>query len=74
LISDLSASFINLSPDKVESEITKWLRSIAEFFGADRCTIGLFSEDGTRLTGVYEYHSADTEPGPEFLSREQLPW
>ena len=65
---------MNLPPDEVDSEINKGLRSITEFFDADRCTVGLFSEDGTRLTGAYEYHSAETEPGPEFLSKEQMPW
>ena len=74
LISNLSAGFVNLPPDEVDSEINKELRSITEFFDADRCTVGLFSEDETRLTGAYEYHSAETEPGPEFLSKEQMPW
>jgi len=74
LISNLSAGFVNLPPDEVDSEINKELRSITEFFDADRCTVGLFSEDGARLTGAYEYHSAETKPGPEFLSKEQMPW
>jgi signal transduction histidine kinase len=74
LISNLSAGFVNLPPDEVACEINKELRSITEFFDADRCTVGLFSEDGTRLTSAYEYHSAETEPGPEFLSKEQMPW
>ena len=29
---------------------------------------------GPGSTGAYEYHSAETEPGPEFLSKEQMPW
>jgi PAS domain S-box-containing protein len=74
LISNLSAGFVNLPADEVDSAINKELRSITEFFDADRCTVGLFSEDGTRLTGVYEYHSAETGPGPEFLLKEQMPW
>ena len=73
LISDLSAGFVNLPPDKVDSEINKGLRSITEFFDADRCTIGLFSEDGTRLARAFEYHSAEAEPAPESCRRNKCP-
>jgi formate hydrogenlyase transcriptional activator len=74
LLSDLSASFVNVLPDVVDSQINEWLRSISQFFNVDRCTIGLFSEDGTRLKSAYEYHSAGTERGPELFSKEQMPW
>jgi PAS domain S-box-containing protein len=74
LISDLSASFVNLPSDKVESEITKGLRFITEFFDADRCTIGLFSEDGTQLVRAFEYRSAGAQPGPESIRKEQMLW
>ena len=74
LISDLSARFVNLPPEEVDSEISRGLRSITEFFKVDRCTIGLFSEDATLLVRVFEYLSPGAEPGPETLSRDQLPW
>jgi PAS domain S-box-containing protein len=74
LISNLSAGFVNLPPDEVASEINKVLGSITEFFDADRCSIGLFSEDGTQLSRAFEYHSAEAEPAPESASKEQMPW
>ena len=74
LVSDLSAGFVNLPPDQVDSEINKWLRIITEFFDADRCTIGLFSEDRTLLERVFEYHSSDSKPAVESISKEQMPW
>jgi len=74
LISDLSAGFVNLPSQEVDSEINRGLRSITEFFDADRCTIGLFSEDRTRLARVFEYLSPGAELAPEFISREQMPW
>jgi formate hydrogenlyase transcriptional activator len=74
LISDLSAGFVNLPPEEVDSEINRGLRSITEFFNVDRCTIGLFSEDRTLLARVFEYVSAGAEPAPESLSKEQMPW
>ena len=74
LISSLSAGFVNLPPDKFESQINRELRSITEFFDVDRCSIGLFSEDGTQLARAFEYHSAEAEPAPESVSKEQIPW
>ena len=74
LISNLSAAFVNLPPGEVDSEINKGLRSITEFFDADRCSIGLFSEDGNQLALAFEYHSSEAEPGPKSMSKEQFPW
>ena len=74
LMSDLSAGFVNLRPDEVDTEINKGLRSITEFFDADRCSIGLFSEDRTQLALAFEYRRADAEPAPGSLSKEQMPW
>jgi formate hydrogenlyase transcriptional activator len=74
LISDLSAGFVNLRPEEVDSAITRGLRSITEFFDVDRCTIGIFSEDGNRLVRVFEYLSPGAESAPEAISREQMPW
>jgi PAS domain S-box-containing protein len=74
MISDLSTDFVKLSLDEVDGEINKGLRLIAEFFDADRCSIGLFSEDRAQLALAFEYHSAGAEPAPEFLLKEQIPW
>jgi formate hydrogenlyase transcriptional activator len=74
LISELSAGFVNISSNEVESEIHKWLQRITEFFDADRCTLGLFSEDGTQLRRAFEFHLAGVEPAPDSLSKNQLPW
>jgi two-component system, LuxR family, sensor kinase FixL len=74
LTSDLSSRFVNLPSDKVDSEINKWLRSITEFFEADRCSLGLFSEDATRLVRFLEYHFPGAQPAAEYVSKEQMPW
>jgi len=74
LISGLSAGFVNLPPEKVDSEINRGLRSITEFLNVDRCGIGLFSEDKTQLALVFEYVSQGAEPAPESISKEQMPW
>jgi transcriptional regulator with GAF, ATPase, and Fis domain len=74
LISDLSAGFVNISCEQIEDQINKCLRQITEFFDADGCTLGLFSEDGNLLTRAFEYHLEGAEPGPVSLSKDQLPW
>jgi formate hydrogenlyase transcriptional activator len=74
LISDLSAGFVSISSTEIEDEIKKWLQRITDFFDADRCTLGLFSEDGTLLRSAFEYHQAGVEPAPTSLSEDQLPW
>jgi len=74
LISDLSARFVNLAPDQVDGEINRGLRSITEFFDADRCTIGLFSENGARLVRAFDYYLTEAEPAPESMSKEQFRW
>ena len=74
LISDLSAGFVNISSQEVEGEINNWLQRITEFFDADRCTLGLFSEDGTQLQRKFDYHLEGVEPAPVSLSKDQLPW
>jgi PAS domain S-box-containing protein len=74
LISDLSAGFVSISSDEIENQINKCLQQITEFFAADRCTLGLFSEDGTQLKRAFEYHLEGVEPGPVSISKDQLPW
>ena len=74
LISDLSAGFVNISPGDVHAEINKWLQRITEFFDSDRCTIGLFSEDGTQLMSAFEYHREGVEPAPDSIAKDQMPW
>ena len=74
LISDLSAGFVNIPSNEIENQINKGLEQITEFFAADRCTLGLFSEDGTLLTRAFEYHREGVEPAPVSLSKDQLPW
>jgi formate hydrogenlyase transcriptional activator len=74
LVSDLSAGFVNISSNEVEGEINKWLQRITEFFDADRCTLGLFSEDRAQLRRAFEYHREGVEPAPVSLSQDQLPW
>jgi len=74
LISDLSAGFVSISSDQIEDQINKCLEQITEFFAADRCTLGLFLEDGAQLKRAFEYYVEGVEAGPVSISKDQLPW
>ena len=73
-ISDLSAGFVNIAAEEIENQITAWLQRITKFFKVDRTSLGLFSEDGTRLELAFEYHREGIESAPASISREQVPW
>ena len=74
LLSELSASFVNISPDKVDAQINNGLLRIAEFFDADQCGLGIFSEDGAQLSLGYGYHAEGVASLPESASKEEFPW
>jgi len=74
LISDLSAGFVSISSDQIEDQINTCLEQITEFFAADRCTLGLFLDDGAQLKRAFEYYVEGVEAGPVSISKDQLPW
>jgi PAS domain S-box-containing protein len=72
LVSNLSSDFVGLSIDKIDSSILGWLRTLAEFFSVDRCSIGLFSDD---LKGMrFDYYVPVALPSQAYARKEQLPW
>jgi transcriptional regulator with GAF, ATPase, and Fis domain len=76
LLSDLSARFVNIPPDRVDSEIEHGLRQILDFFQVDR--IGLLQslpdKPAHRIThGVYSKDVPPVPVGVE-LPRSIFPW
>ncbi len=45
LLSELSAAFVNLAPDRVDERIAYWLKRLVSFLGADRGAIFEFKEE-----------------------------
>ena len=76
MLSTLSAHFVNLPPDRVESQIANELKMIAEFLEVDRATIFYLSEVDRKLRSVLSY--TNTEAGVAAASSQvefdQLPW
>ncbi len=55
LISTLSTTFINLSPDEIDEGINNALKTIAKFINAHHSFILILSEDNTFSDEVYEW-------------------
>ncbi len=70
LISDLSARFMNISPDKMDEEIERSLKLIYEFFGCDRCALLEGFPDKTKWKIA---HVAARENLPPVPVGEELP-
>ena len=76
LLSDLSARFVNIPPDQVDSEIDYGLRQILEFFQVDRAGLLRSLPDGSghQITrGVYGENVPPVPLGVE-LPRSIYPW
>ncbi|MCJ7685997.1 MAG: sigma 54-interacting transcriptional regulator [Desulfobacteraceae bacterium] len=59
LISDISVSFVNIPSEAVDGEINQCLGRLSQFFGIDRCTLVVFTEDDA--TSLLTHSWAATE-------------
>ena len=76
LLSDLSARFVNIRPDRVDSEIEHSLRQTLEFFRVDRCGLLqiLRSKNSFQITHVVSSDDAPPVPVGVELPRSLYPW
>jgi PAS domain S-box-containing protein len=77
LVSGISARFVNIPPDRVDSEIERGLREILEFFKVDRCMLIRTLHDHTawQVTHVaYADDQCPRVPVGAVLSRAIHPW
>ena len=76
LLADVSARFVNMPPDRVDSEIESGLRQILEFFQVDRVGLmrALPDRSAYQIThGVYSENAPSVPVGVE-LPRSIHPW
>ncbi len=77
LIATISARFINLSHEEIDSGIRKSLGEIGKFVEADRCYVVLLSKDGSSMSDVYEWCAegvkSQIENRQDFLAAS-FPW
>jgi len=76
LLSDLSARFVNLPPDRVDSEIDHGLRQILEFFQVDRAGLLWSLPDGSGHQITHGVYGENVPPVPlgVKLPRSIYPW
>ncbi len=76
LLSDLSAAFVKIPPDRVDSEIEYGLGQILEFFRVDRCALLLVLPEKTswQITHVASLDGVLPVPAGVELPRSIFPW
>jgi len=76
LLSDLSARFVNMPPERVDSEIDCGLRQILEFFQVDRAGLLRSLTATSAYPIIHGVHGDDVPPVPigVELPRSIYPW
>lgn|GEM_PF-294042 len=77
LITSISARFINLQVEEIDSEIYQTLQSIGRFTGVDRSYLFLFSADGRTMNNTHEWCNEGIRPqiqNLKGLSADTFPW
>lgn len=76
VLADLSATFVNATPERFDEMVNSSLRTLVDFFGNDRSTLfRFFTDDKTRVMVTHVYAVPGCEPfplGP--LADDWLPW
>ncbi len=76
LVADLSARFVNIPPEQVDSEIERGLQRILEFFQVDRCGLLRGAPDKATFQITHACLAEGIPPVPvgEDLSTAVFPW
>jgi transcriptional regulator with GAF, ATPase, and Fis domain len=74
VLGELSTRFTGVPGDRVDAEIGRALRDLAEVLGTDRATLLEFSPDGRDLRPTHSWARPPLEPYTNPLVRQELPW
>ena len=74
LLSDLSATFINLPESQVIATIKDSLGRIAKFLRIERITVHEYFRELSELSPTINWREEGIEPAPVVVKPEQLPW
>jgi formate hydrogenlyase transcriptional activator len=74
LLSDLSATFVNLPSEKVDEEIERWMGRIGAFLDMKVGTLAQFSEDQTKAHFTHTWAVDGVEKLPSRPSARSWPW
>jgi PAS domain S-box-containing protein len=74
MLSDLSATFINLPVDQIGATMGKSLRRIAEFLNFDRITLYDCSQENKDARKTFSWHQQGVQEPPAVIEASLLPW
>jgi PAS domain S-box-containing protein len=74
MLSDLSATFINLPEEHIEVTLEKSLSSVADFLQLDRITVYRYSKESRHLRVSFSWRGEGIEHPQAVIGTSQLPW
>jgi two-component system, NarL family, sensor kinase len=74
LLAELSATFVNLPPGEVDTQIESALARIVKFLGLDRGGLAELLIDQKQMVITHSYHLPGVPPQPRTIVNEELPW
>jgi PAS domain-containing protein len=74
LVSELSGTFINLPPDKIETRIIEALGQVGSFLGFDIAALSVFSGRGTEGRVAHIWRAEGVPEIPSNLTDKNFPW
>jgi signal transduction histidine kinase len=74
LLAELSATFVNLPANQVDSQIESALCRLVEFLEVDRGDLAEVLVDRKQLVITHSYHMPGVPPQPRTIVDDQLPW
>jgi signal transduction histidine kinase len=73
LLADLSAAFVKIPADQIDSQIEFALKQVVEALGIERSGFGTLSADGA-LSITHSYEVPGFPPSPRVIVDQELPW
>ena len=74
LLADLSATFVNLASEQVDSQIESALGRLVQFLGVDRGGLGEFVRNRNQLVVTHSYQAPGIPLLPRVVLDEEWPW
>jgi signal transduction histidine kinase len=74
LLLELSASFVNVRTDEIDSLIESGLRKLGQALGIDRCSFAEFDALGREMFVTHSYVAAGIPELPREIVDDQFPW
>jgi signal transduction histidine kinase len=74
LLAELSATFVNLPANQVDSQIESSLQRLVTFLDIDRAALAELLTAQKQLVVTYSYHTTAAPPHARIVLDEQFPW